>query len=124
MPRARGKYLRGINIGWECQLYLVMGDDLMFKHPFTSIVSGPTGSGKSTFCIRLLQNLKSLCTEQAFNGGIYWCYSERTAAPDQELSELSNTIRVHKDAPENFENKDGKPCLIILDDLLDVVYSK
>ena len=98
--------------------------DVKFKHPFTSIVSGPTGSGKSTFCIRLLQNLKSLCTEQAFNGGIYWCYSERIAVPDQDLSELSNNIRVHKGVPENFENKNGKPCLIILDDLLDVVYSK
>jgi len=101
-----------------------MDDDLKFKYPFTSIVSGPTGSGKWTFCISLLQNRKLLCTEQEFNGGIFWCFGDRTAVPDRSLSELNNTIRVHKGVPENFENKNGKPCLIILDDLLDVAYSK
>ena len=78
-----------------------MDDDLMFKHHFTSIISGPTCSGKSTFCIRLLQNLKSLCTEQEFNCGIFWCYGERTAV-HRELSELNNIIGVHKGVPENF----------------------
>ena len=101
-----------------------MDDDLKFKHPFTSIIGGPTGFGKSTFCIRLLQNLKSLCTEQEFNGGIYWCYGERSVVRNGELTELNNTIRIHKGVPENFENKNGKACLIILDDLLDVAYSK
>jgi ABC-type lipoprotein export system ATPase subunit len=65
-----------------------MDDDLKFKHPFTSIISGPTGSGKSTFCIRLLQNRKLLCTEQEFNGGTFWCFCEKAAVPDRELSEL------------------------------------
>jgi len=73
---------------------------------------------------KFIQNFKSLFTEQEFNGGILWCFGERTAVPARELSELNNTIRVHKDVPENFENKNGKPCLIILDDLLDVAYSK
>jgi len=102
---------------------LVMDDDLKLKHPFIAIISGPTGSGKSSFCVRFLQNLKSLCTEQNFDGGIIWCYSERTAVPDRELSEISNNIRLNKGVPEKFENKNGKPCLIILDDQLGV-YSK
>ena len=97
---------------------------MKLKHPFNLIISGPTGSGKSTFCIRLLQNLKSLCTEQKYNGGIFWCFGERTEVPDRELSELNNTIRVHKGIPEKIGNKNGKACLIILDDLLDVAYSK
>ena len=49
---------------------------------------------------------------------------KRTAVPDRELSKISNNIRLNKCVPENFENKNGKPCLIILDDLLDVVDSK
>ena len=50
-----------------------MDDNLKFKHRFTTIIIGPKGSGKSSFCIRLLQYLKSLCTEQEFNGGIFVC---------------------------------------------------
>jgi hypothetical protein len=47
--------------------------DLKFKHPFTCIISRPTGSGKSSFCIRLLQNLDALSTGPDFRGGIVWC---------------------------------------------------
>ena len=38
-----------------------MTNDLKFKSPFTCIISGPSGSGKESFCIRFLQNLDSLC---------------------------------------------------------------
>jgi len=30
---------------------------LPFKHPFSSIVSGPTGSGKTNFGMRLINNV-------------------------------------------------------------------
>jgi len=39
-----------------------MCDLVKFKHPFTCIVAGPTGSGKTNFCIKLLRNLITLCT--------------------------------------------------------------
>jgi tRNA A37 N6-isopentenylltransferase MiaA len=65
-----------------------MSDHLRFKHPFTCIVSGPTGSGKSSFCINLLQNLDSLCVEQNFDGGIMWCYSQTTVILSQQLATL------------------------------------
>ena len=55
-----------------------MSDDLKFKHPFTCIISGPSGSGKSSFCVRFLKNLDALCTELDFYGGVIWCYSEKT----------------------------------------------
>jgi len=100
-----------------------MDEVLKFKHPFTCIIGGPTFSGISSFCMRFLQNLKSLCTEHNFDG-IIWCYRDRTKVPDQELSEISNNIRLNKGVPKNFENQNGKPCLIILDDLLDFVYSE
>jgi len=45
-----------------------MASDIRFKHPFTCIIGGPTGSGKSSFCIRFLQNLDTLCTEPDFPG--------------------------------------------------------
>jgi len=60
-------------------LSFMADDDLKFRHPFSCIVSGPSKSGKTSFCIRLLQYLVALCTESEFGGGIVWCYSEKTA---------------------------------------------
>ena len=100
-----------------------MTDDLKFKAPFTCIISGPSGSGKSSFCIRFLQNLKTLCTKSHFSGGITWCYSERAAVPS--LPGLN--VRFHEGVPEKIgdaQGGGGKPCLVILDDLLNTVYSE
>ena len=58
-----------------------MDDDLRFKHPLTYIISGPTGSGKLSFCIRLLQIIKSLYTEHNIDGGIVWCYVREQRFP-------------------------------------------
>jgi hypothetical protein len=98
--------------------------DLKFKHPFTCIISGPTGSGKSTFSIQFLKHIDLLCTEPNFDGGIIWCYSEKTAVPTKQLSELKKNIQFQEGLSDNFGNPNGKPSLIILDDLLNQVYSK
>jgi len=103
---------------------LSTSDDLKFKHPFPCIVSEPSGSGKFSFCIRFLQNLDALCTERNFDGGIIWCYSVKTAVPHQQLAVLKKKIRYNEGVPADFENAHGRPCLIILDDLLNDAYSK
>jgi ABC-type microcin C transport system duplicated ATPase subunit YejF len=64
----------------------VMSHDLRFKHPFSCIVAGPSGSGKSSFCIKLLQNIKTQCTEPEFAGGILWCYGEKNEKPSPSPS--------------------------------------
>ena len=92
-------------------------DDLKFKHAFSCIVSGPGGSGITSFCIRLLQNLDSVCTDCEFGGGINCCYSEKTAFIS--LQQLHSTTTYHEAVTENFGRGGcGKPCLVILDDLL------
>jgi len=99
-------------------------DDLEFKNPFSCIVSRLNGSGKSSFCIRLLQNFDAICTERQIVGGIIWCYSEKTAVPERQL--LPSNTAYHEGVPEIFGGGggDAKPCLVILDDLLNDVYSK
>jgi hypothetical protein len=101
-----------------------MWEPLKFKHPFTCIVAGPTGSGKTSFCIRLLQNLDTLCTESAFKGGIIWYYSEATAVPREQLSALGRNVRYKEGLPEEYGKAQGEPSLKILDDLLNQVYGK
>jgi len=69
----------------------------------------------------LLQKLATLCTEREFGGGIVWCYSEKTAVPKRRL--LPSNTTYHDGVLENFGGG-GIPCLVILDDLLNDVYSK
>ena len=94
------------------------------KHPFTCIFAGPTGSGKTSFVIKLFQNLKSLCSESRFVGGIIWCYIEETAVPKEQLGKLQLNITYQEGLPETYGNARGEPSLIILDDLLQPLYSK
>ena len=64
----------------------VINQDLRFKHLFTCIISGPSGSGKSSFCIQFLQNLESLCTDPNFDSGILWSYGEENSVHSQQLA--------------------------------------
>jgi Ni2+-binding GTPase involved in maturation of urease and hydrogenase len=79
-----------------------MAEELKFQHPFTLIIAGPTSSGKTSFCLKFLQHLKSLCSETSFAGGIIWCYSEKTAVPRQQLQNLHENVFYHEGVPEEF----------------------
>jgi len=71
-----------------------------------------------------VQHLDCLCTQPNFSGGIIWCYSEKSAVPREKLTSLQKNVSFYEGVPQNFGNEHGKPCLIILDDLLNEVYSK
>ena len=74
------------------------------------------------FCVRFLQNLDALCTERDFDGGVIRCYSEKTAVPSP-IELPKRDVYFNKGVPTDFENARGRPCLVILDDLLNDVYS-
>jgi hypothetical protein len=90
-----------------------MSYDLRFKHPFACIIAGPSGSGKS-FCIKLLQNQESLYRT---------LFRLRPSVVLRLLFVSGQRIQFHEGVPENFENVGSRPHLIILDDLLNEVYS-
>ena len=97
---------------------------IRFKHPFTCIIRGPAGSRKTSLFLKLLQKLDFICTESKFKGGIIWYYREVTAVPREKLSKLGRSTQYQEGLPENFSNTQGEPSLIILDDLLNQVYSR
>jgi hypothetical protein len=101
-----------------------MSHDLRFKHPFSCIISSPSGSRMSSISLQFLQNLDTLCTEPIFDGGNLWCYGDKNAIPSQQLASVNvgRKVRFHEGVPENFINKMCRLCLI--DDMLNEVYSK
>ena len=80
-----------------------MGDDIQFKNPFSYLLIGPRGSGKTSFSIRFLQTLKALCTMPDFSVEIVLCYSEKSAILYQELAGKKHD-RFHEGVPAAFNN--------------------
>ena len=81
-------------------------------HPFTSVISGPTGSGKSVFFRRLVHNIRHMMA--AIPDRIVRCYGEY-----QTLYGTVNGVDFQQGLPDldNLDPRDKH--LIILDDLMD-----
>uniref|UniRef100_A0A1Y1KS04 Uncharacterized protein n=1 Tax=Photinus pyralis TaxID=7054 RepID=A0A1Y1KS04_PHOPY len=80
-------------------------------HPFSAIVSGPSGSGKSYFVVNFLKNVGNICN--VVFERIVWHYAEW-----QELYDDLKGIEFHQGLPD-MSNFDGlKPTLVIIDDLM------
>ncbi len=54
--------------------------DLRLHVPFSLLVAGSSGAGKSNIAYRLLASGDKVCTEQF--SSIYWCYAKNTKQPD------------------------------------------
>jgi hypothetical protein len=78
-------------------------------HPFTSVIAGPTCSGKSTFVRRFVHNIKHMMTPKPDR--LLWCYGEY-----QTLYETVDGIEGLPDL-DNLDPREKH--LIILDDLMD-----
>jgi hypothetical protein len=81
-------------------------------HPFTSVISGPTGNGKSVFVRRFVHNIKHMMTP--IPDRILWCYGE-----NQTLYGTVDGVDFQQGLPD-LDNLDSREKhLIILDDLMD-----
>ena len=91
----------------------VVGEDcLQLKHPFTCLISGPTGCGKTEWLLKLLtQNLHLL---QPQPQKIIWCYGQYQPS----VRQLPFNITFCAGLPEDLEAPDPCRKLIILDDLM------
>ena len=83
-------------------------------HPFTCLVAGPTGSGKTTFIKELIQQFKKLIYLPPER--IVWCYSEWKPLFTFLLGSL---MEFHQGLPEQLNPKVLN--LVILDDLINSV---
>src|SRR5688572_5181392 len=79
--------------------------------PFTCVISGPTGSGKSVFVQRLLKYAKTVISPAPER--ILYCYGVY-----QEIFSKFEGIEFHEGLPSLSEFDDGKPSLVVIDDLM------
>lgn len=84
---------------------------LTWKHPFTCLISGPTGCGKTQFTIRLIQHAKSVIEPPPDK--ILWCYGVYQKAFDK----LQN-VDFHEGIPDIATFDGSQKTLLILDDLM------
>ena len=86
--------------------------DPRWQHPFTCIVAGPTGCGKTTFVARLLRNASAMIDPPPER--ITWYYGEWQSA--YENLNIPD-VRLEEGLPTSFDS-DGKRGLVVLDDLM------
>ena len=88
-----------------------------FEHPFTCMVAGMTGSGKTVWVQSLLQQAQAVIDQAPER--IIWCYSQWQNAYTQLLMTIP-TIEFVKGIPESLENDSyldvNKRNLIVIDD--------
>lgn len=87
---------------------------IKFKHSATYLLSGPTGSGKTSFIKRFLAQRNALI--DTYIEEVIYCLPE-----DQIADESIPYTRLHRGVPDISLFKDLKPRIVILDDLLSCV---
>jgi len=88
---------------------------MLFKlhHPFTAVVAGPTGCGKSAWVLRLIDNAREIIYTPP--SSIHYCYGEY-----QPIFNKYPQVQLHEGLPElGSETLDSRePTLMIVDDLM------
>ena len=88
--------------------------DPRWIHPFTCVVAGPTGCGKTVWVKQFISHKSKVMTEIPHD--IIWCYSEWQNGYEQ-ISGVSFVDGI----PEMTNWSDGKRRLIVIDDLMSEV---
>lgn len=89
--------------------------DPRFKSPFTMVLAGPTGSGKTQFVKSLLQNIQTLVTP--IPETIIFCYGEWQSTY-KDIQQLALNIDFIEGLPDLDAMTMGEPKLIVIDDLM------
>lgn len=89
-------------------------NDLLFRHPFNMIVGGASGSGKTQWVCKFLDNYQRLITPSPVH--VLYCYG----VYNNRVLDLQNMgIETHKGLPtETLIRTRSKPLLLVLDDLM------
>lgn len=87
---------------------------LPLKHPFTSLVCGPTGCGKTRWIFRLIENADKMISPRPTK--ILYCYGEY-----QPLFAEHPTVEFQEGLPDISKFDGHEPVLLIIDDLMNEI---
>jgi hypothetical protein len=100
------------------QSIAVESKHLCFKHPFTCMLAGPTGSGKTRLIIDILkEHKKTFYFNEKINSlNVLWAYGQWQ---DLYSNSIENTLTTYVEGlPSEDEIKEYKPHVIVIDDLM------
>ena len=86
----------------------------VFLHPFTMMVSGSSGSGKSTFVFKLLENSNQMISPNISK--IIWHYSHWQEGYDKLQRDMNVTFKQGPPSEEDIQSYSNS--ILILDDLM------
>ena len=89
--------------------------DTRLVHPFTSIVAGPTGCGKTTFVVSLLRHSHTLVNLP--HEKITWCYGEWQPLYST-LSTIHPNLECVEGLPDLSSFDPNNRNLVVIDDLM------
>src|SRR5574343_600643 len=90
-------------------------DDVIFKHPFTCMIAGPSKSGKTTLLSTILENNHKMIYEPPDR--IVYCYT-RWQPAFEKLKSVVPSIEFNEGLPDIENFSADKRNLLILDDLM------
>lgn len=93
--------------------------DIKFQSPFTSLISGPTGSGKSHTTFRLIHHRREMIRGN-IDGGVIYCLPPGQNIEVPDFIQNDSEVTFHAGIPDFTSSKfsSRKSFLVILDDLM------
>lgn len=91
---------------------------MVFHHPFSMLIAGPSKSGKSVFTTNLLQRIHYI---QPSPKRIIWCYGERNQQQFDNITTACLDVEIEfiEGIPDMSDIRPDERNLIIVDDLMD-----
>ena len=93
----------------------------VFSCPFTMIIAGPTGCGKSTFVARLLKHKEVMFSPPVQEVRWYHCQAQPF---HEKLQEMFPDLILHEGLPDPRDFDPEIPKLVILDDMMEELCDK
>ena len=94
---------------------------LKLKHPYTCIVAGTTGSGKTRWTRYLLKYWKDQIKIKKPKLTVLWCYGQWQYLYRIPIRNKNVNVIYHDGVPSIEQIKKTKPDIIVIDDLMDQI---